>query len=621
MTRTFRSRRLALVGAVIVLGLTACGTSDGNGSSPTTSALPAPQVIEVAGGAVGSTSAEAPAADSVSGAEMSTKMMVAYLTYLYQGEVPDLTAPAASWVFPAGATATDEQLQVLAAAFGVEGEWQDVPEDQGGGRVAGDTGFSGPSVTVGTDALLSWWYSPGTGPIPEMDACSYYPPGDPMGDPASADLPVCAEPTPPADVPTGDEAEQLSAQLFTALGLDATQWSFDTYADEWGAYVTASYVIDGVATAVTMSIGYGAEGAITWANGFLATPERGADYPRIGVEAAVQRLNDQTLSWMSGIGSMARSYVEDAPSGASTDASSGVGVASAGAAESYAPVDTEPGVEPGVDPGVDPGVGEIAEPMPMPPIDCLVEPAVDPAVDPAVEPAVDAAAPSERPVPDTTVADTTVADTTSADTTPAGDPAVDPAVEIAPCEPISLPEPAPVEVTLTAPTASLEQVWAADGSVWLLPGYRFETSDGSWVTVVAVEDQYLQQADPVVDPLPLPVEVPPVETTTVVGVPATVTDEMPVEVPVDTAVTEPGVACAGLPTTITEPGLSEQVGDIIVGMCVDDAAAFITGYTPGASLRVVRENGVDLAVTADFNELRVNVAVEDGVITDVISLG
>lgn len=258
----------------------------------------------------------------------------------------------------------------------------------------------------------------------------------------------------------------------------------------------------------------------------------------------------------------------------------------------------------------------------MPPIDdCLVEPAVDPAVDPAVEPVVDAAAPSERPVPDTTVADTTVADTTSADTTPAGDPAVDPAVEIAPCEPISLPEPAPVEVTLTAPTASLEQVWAADGSVWLLPGYRFETSDGSWVTVVAVEDQYLQQADPVVDPLPLPVEVPRCETTTVVvsrgGAPGLGCPSRCPSTRRSPSQAWPAPAC---PPRSPSP-VSANRSATSSSACVSTTLPPSSRGTPGASLRVVRENGVDLAVTADFNELRVNVAVEDGVITDVISLG
>jgi hypothetical protein len=586
MTRTFRSRRLALVGAVMVLGLSACGTSDGAGSSPTTSALPAPQVIEVAGGAgSATTSGAAPAADA-SAEGMSTKMMAAYLTYVFQGEVPDLTAPSASWFFPAGATATDEQLQALADAFGVAGAPQDVPADMGGGRVIGDTGYSGPSVTIGTDALLSWWYNPGTGPVPTAEPCAYYPAGDPMGDPTTADLPVCEEPQPPANVPTHDEAEAKATELFTSLGLDLTQWSFDTYADEWGAYVTASYVVDGVTTTLSASVGYGAEGAITWASGFLATPQRGADYPRVGVDAAVQRLNDQTMAWMDASGPMTR-MAEDTVS-----VSAGVGVAgSSGGASVGAATEVAPPESPDEAPTTDAATGTIAvDPVPMPPIDCLAH---------AVASSDQATSEEYGPV-DTAVADTAVADTAVVGTEPAVTPIVDPAYEIAPCGEVPMGDPEPIEVTLTSPTASLEQVWAADGTVWLLPGYRFDTTDGSWVTVVAVEDQYLEQAQP--DPLPI-------ET------PDGVTPDT--AVPVDTVIVD-GTNPSG--TDVAEPVPAIDPATLkIVGLTVDEATTVLDQQA--LTIRVVRDDGADLPATADFRPDRVNVAVENGVITEVVSLG
>ena len=627
MTRTFRSRRLALVGAVLVLGLSACGTSDGTGSAPTSSVL-APQVIEVAGSAGTAGRASAPTAADAETGVASTKMM-AYLQYVFQGDAPDLTSASASWEFPTGVTATDDQLRALAAAFGVAGDPQDVPADMGGGRVIGSTDYTGASVTVGTDALLSWWYNPGSDGQPTVEPCSYYPPGDPMADPATSDLPVCEEPTPPANVPTEAEAEAEATALFTSLGLDPSQWAFDTYADEWGAYVTASYLIDGVTTSLTASIGYGGEGVVTWASGFLATPQRSADYPRIGVDAAVQRLNDQNAMWMSGVGPMSRA--EDGIAvGAGVAGASGSAVAvsaSAGAATVGAPAVAPPDTGDGEQPSIDPAV----EPLPAPPIDCTTPIPVDapvtvdtglvlgssgavsatevapgaataPApIDCVPQPPVDCVTdvPLGAPVPETAVPDATATDGTIV--------GVDATSAVVPlCLPV--PEPEPMTITLTTPTASLEQVWAADGTVWLLPGYRFDTTDGSFVTVVAVEDQYLQQAQPEI----VPVDTLPVDTVTVDTV--TVTP--------DTAVTEPsGPMCAGLPTAITEPGLSVQVGDIIVGMCTDDAAAFIAGYTPGASMRVVREDGVDLAVTADVDPLRVNVVVTDGVVTEVISLG
>jgi hypothetical protein len=41
----------------------------------------------------------------------------------------------------------------------------------------------------------------------------------------------------------------------------------------------------------------------------------------------------------------------------------------------------------------------------------------------------------------------------------------------------------------------------------------------------------------------------------------------------------------------------------------------------GLTLRVVRRDGVDLPVTADFSETRINVAVEGDIVTDIVSVG
>ena len=49
----------------------------------------------------------------------------------------------------------------------------------------------------------------------------------------------------------------------------------------------------------------------------------------------------------------------------------------------------------------------------------------------------------------------------------------------------------PVVVTLVDVEADLWSVMDADGTVWLLPGYRFIGNDGGWYTVPAVTDEYL----------------------------------------------------------------------------------------------------------------------------------
>jgi hypothetical protein len=75
--------------------------------------------------------------------------------------------------------------------------------------------------------------------------------------------------------------------------------------------------------------------------------------------------------------------------------------------------------------------------------------------------------------------------------------------------------------------------------------------------------------------------------------------------------------------TVAEGTASVDVPDVI-GDSVEDATATLDDA--GLTLRVVRRDGEDLPVTADFLEDRVNVAVEtqdDGteVVTEVVSIG
>lgn len=548
-----RSRRVALIGAIVVLGLSACGSADTAGSG-TPSTLPSPAVIQIAGsGSVGGTAPMA--ADA---ATESSKMMPMSFSYSWSGETPDLTSPAASWFFAPDVAPTAEQAQQLAAAFGITGDVVALAEDMGGGWTVGPTDGSAPSITIARDAMQSWWFSPAwmtdsRGIVADCAVAVASEPGsDPASEPITTEMAACEEPEPPEGVPAAGEAEAMARDLLAKLGGDPANYELETYADEWGAGVTAFLLLDGVRTNLSFNVGYGEMGAITWAGGFLAAPQRGADYPRIGVEAAIQRLNDQASAWMTGYGPAVRDAglaIESAP--VAVGGSSGAGTVGVSTEEPAVP---EPAVtEPAVAPdGVTDSEAVPTDPAPVETLDCS-----------------------------------------------------DPAVSCEPTQPI---DPGVIEQTvieLTTVTSSLEQVWAVDGTVWLLPGYSFGGADGMLANVIAVEDQFLEQTEPQVLPEPMPVEtaLPPVTT-----------------FPSDAA-TEPSPACAGLPTEITEPGLSTQVGDIIVGMCVEDARAFIEGYTPGASLRVVREDGVELPVTADFQETRVNVAIDAGVISAVLSLG
>jgi hypothetical protein len=95
-------------------------------------------------------------------------------------------------------------------------------------------------------------------------------------------------------VPTKDEALAKAKQLFADWGYDVSAYEFDApHADEWGASVNASLLLDSMKTPIVVSVGFGENGAVTWASGSLAEPQRGADYPTIGAAAGLERLKTQ----------------------------------------------------------------------------------------------------------------------------------------------------------------------------------------------------------------------------------------------------------------------------------------------------------------------------------------
>ena len=136
-------------------------------------------------------------------------------------------------------------------------------------------------------------------------------------------------------------------------------------------------------------------------------------------------------------------------------------------------------------------------------------------------------------------------------------------------------EPEEITVTLVDVQPDLWWVWDADGSAWLLPAYRFIGDDGGWYTVPAVTDDFL-----IAEPTPVTTEpTVPVETTP------------PVDPPVDT---NPGDS---VPT-------ADEIGPL-VGMSLDE----FTKATDPYPVRVVEIDGEPQAVTMDFSESRINVAV------------
>lgn len=478
---------MALAGAALLIGLTACGSTTDSASTATVATAPtsvdSPAVIRVAGAAGSGNVSAATDAMPTAGSKM---MMPMDITYVFAAEAPDFSAPAGAWSFPSGAAATPEQVAAIAAALGVQGEVRPVAPDLGGGFMVGPDDWSGPTLTVSADPTLGWWYNPGPSSVVSVPDCAIA--VDTVSiDTVPADVPAatdptkiapCPEPQPPADVPTAAAAEESARALFASLGIDLGRYELETYADEWGASVTAWLVLDGMRTPMATSIGFGAEGAVTWASGFLASPQRGDDYPRITVDEAIARLNDQADQWMY-------------------------------------PMATARG-------GVAMGASMSPDTMPV-------------------------------------------------DTMPA---------------------PEPVVVTFTAVKSSLEMIWSDDGTVWLLPGYAFTSSDGGTYSVIAVTDEYLQQVQPDV-------------------------------LPIDTVVTSPGDTTVAVEPAPADPGAAsmsvDEVAALVVGLSEADAVA--AAQSAGIALRVVRVDGVDQPMTMDYRLDRFNVVVEGGVVTAVLSNG
>jgi hypothetical protein len=433
-------------------------TSSGGEDAGTAPAL-SPQVIHVAGGGATPAAAGMAAAD----AETTTKLGGwAAVTYVYDGTPPpDLTSPAGSWFFSPNEQPSQESIAAIAQALGVSGDVVQLPADQGGGWLVGPNDYSAPTLSVGSDAMHSWYYNAPMSPNVAVSSAgcakpdiTIEPPADRAGQATSADCEY-VEPQPPAGILSAAEAEARARALFESLGIDLSSYDIEPYADDWSASVTATLLLEGIRTNVTISAGYGAEGALTWVTGFLETPQRSADYDRIGVPAALERLNDQNSVWM-GYGGV----IMDS-------ARSGMAVGTAAPA-----------------------------------------PAPEPAVVPAVEPST-----AIEPMP-------CAADTDCG----------------------SIPPPEPITITLTNARPSLEQLWAEDGTVWLLPGYAFDSTDGGIYTVIAVPDEYIEVTPPPEEP-----------TTTAVAdssvIPTTVPPEQP-DVPVtDPAVIAPPTAPVDAPAS------------------------------------------------------------------------
>ncbi len=545
------------VSAILVLA--ACG-SDESVSSPTDPSLQPPVAVNVAGSGGGTAEAatmDAAAQDASAGsddADKSTRLMPEFVGYVFEiGEgLPVLPTNSTGYHFPAGVGVDAAEVGRLADALGVAGNPEAAAADSGNQWRVGPEDGSAPALFVANDGQVSWYYS-NAWATAEVAGCGVsgsegatidadatggvavdVDPQEPTIDTTNADQPIsigdCATPEPPAGVPTADEAVAKANELLTALGEDPAAFELETYADEWSASVTAYTTVDGMRWPIVLGFGFGAEGALQWANGSIAEPVASGPYPLIDVDAAIARLTEQNGMW--GYGGVDVLTVDARGTEMTSGEVTSGGVTSGGVASG--------GVAP-----------------------------ADQSVTPELKP-------GETPVDD-------------GQTLPAPDDgSTTPPVE-------------PLVSTLVDVKADLWWVWDADGSVWFLPAYTFTDTDGNTFTVPAVTDEFMIVVEPTVGTAVEPVPAEPVDPV-VVGPPTT---DAGVGVPADPS---------------TDPTAPDATGlDALVGSSLQEFEKAALRY--GFATRVARQDGVDLSVTMDYSDSRVNVAVKGDIVAEIISIG
>ncbi|MEZ5218493.1 MAG: hypothetical protein R2705_23645 [Ilumatobacteraceae bacterium] len=284
----------------------------GPGSSPTGSRL----------------AAESASAGDLAGDVAVDSMMIAPWGSLSFQLGADLALPTADtgWVYAGIVTPDLDRIASLAAALGIAGPVETVPADQGGGWRVGPGDGSAPSLWVSATGQLDWWYSPAWATIdrgvvdtavgePAVDPAlgpDEAPPVDPADAGVAADDPVTVDDDmldedmvvvgedaiapdetipPPVNVPDEATARQLAADLFQAAGVDVSGMQVDVYADEWQASVSYSST-DTSRPPVYLSAGFGENGTLVWASGMLGEPQAAGPFPLVGLDDAMNRLNE-----------------------------------------------------------------------------------------------------------------------------------------------------------------------------------------------------------------------------------------------------------------------------------------------------------------------------------------
>lgn len=194
---------------------------------------------------------------------------------------------APAYGFDARSASTEQTVAALATALGVSG----APHLANGSWAAGPQDGSAPSLTVGLDGTLSFYYSnPQLAPAPCAVPGDTATPGETttQGDAATPD--ACA--ATPA-LPAADAAIAALRTLVSATGRDPKEFQFASETPE-GSYTRTAQawpVLDGQRIDQSWSLELGT-GGIVGVSGFLASTTSLGEYAIVSQQQAFERLSD-----------------------------------------------------------------------------------------------------------------------------------------------------------------------------------------------------------------------------------------------------------------------------------------------------------------------------------------
>lgn len=153
-------------------------------------------------------------------------------------------------------------------------------------------------------------------------------------------------------------------------------------------------------------------------------------------------------------------------------------------------------------------------------------------------------------------------------------------------------------VVITGVKESLTPIVDADNVVWLVPSYEYTVKDGYTVSVLAISDEFIEQAVPSVDTA--------VDGTAVEPVPATD----------DGGTSGSSGSSEGSEGSVPDVlALSEEEATKLVGLTEEEATK--VSESNGWTVRVSSRDGEEFQLTMDYMPNRVNLAIVDGKVTGV----